>query len=132
MAMRLLPSFLFFLTCFAANADELIGRWADNPKSCRGDRSGSGSDGTDFQVMDLNRLNLSFFDSDVCPMLEYSPKINTQAGRTHVYRVYCKGEEGNGPIFWLFITRESNRLSVLRINPRGNEAPFRYSLGQCI
>ncbi len=132
MTCRMLALIYFFSVCLPANAEELAGKWADNPKSCKGDRTGSGVDGTDYQVMDFSKRMVSYFDADVCPMLEFVSKANAQAATSHVYKVYCKSEGGDGPSLWLSTTRESDVLKIVRVNLQSNEAPFHYSLHRCL
>ncbi|MFZ1964142.1 MAG: hypothetical protein WAU78_11880 [Roseiarcus sp.] len=122
---------LVVFCCGNAAADELAGRWVDNPKSCVGDRSSSGPNGVNFQIVDFDVRNISFFDDDKCPMTEFTAKSNALYLTTRVFMAYCKGEGGDGPPFWLFISRELNSISVLRVDPKNSEPTNRYSLQRC-
>jgi hypothetical protein len=113
-----------------ASAEERAGRWADNPNSCKGDRSGSGDNGANYQVMDLDKLTVTYFDG-TCPLTEFVPRAQQRDPTSRVFRVVCHGEIGDGPPFWLFVARETQQLSIARMSLQDKEGPFHYALLRC-
>jgi hypothetical protein len=130
LALRIIICICSFLCFSPGHAEQLSGRWADNPKSCHGDHSGSGNDGTDFQLIDFGTRRVAFFDAE-CPLTEFVPESKIQSSPEHIFRGLCKGEGSDGPPFWLFMSKQSNSLTIFRVNLPANKASYQYSLHRC-
>jgi hypothetical protein len=114
-----------------AAGDELTGRWADSLKSCEESQSTDPNELANFEIIDFDHRKFSFFDAPDCPMTEFVPKSEGLDLATHVFRAYCRGEEGDGPPFWLFVSRDGERISVTRLELPASVTPVQGFIIQC-